>query len=53
MLEKWNVEVRLQTEMTPRLCAEIAPDVSVVATGSEIESIAIPGVQLKHVMSFT
>jgi 2,4-dienoyl-CoA reductase (NADPH2) len=50
MLEKWNVEVRLQTEMTPRLCAQIAPDVSVVATGSEIESIAIPGVQLKHVM---
>jgi len=50
MLKKWNVNVRLGTEVTPRLCAEIAPDVGVVATGSEIDTVPIPGVERNHVV---
>ena len=50
MLKKWNVEVRLGTEVTPPLCAQIAPDVSVVATGSEIEHFPIPGIDRSHVV---
>lgn len=50
MLKKWNVEVRLGTEVTPQLCAQIAPDVGVVATGSEIEPVPIPGANRSHVM---
>ncbi len=50
MLKKWNVDVRLGTEATPQLCAQIAPDVSVVATGSEIEHFPIPGVDRNHVV---
>lgn len=50
MLKKWNVDVRLGTEVTPKLCAQIAPDVSVVATGSEIEHFPIPGVDRNHVV---
>ena len=50
MLKKFNVEVRLGTEVTPQLCAQIAPDVSVVATGSEIEHFPIPGIHRNHVM---
>jgi 2,4-dienoyl-CoA reductase (NADPH2) len=50
MLKKWHVDVRLRTEVTPQLCAQIAPDVSVVATGSEIEQFPIPGVDRNHVV---
>lgn len=50
MLNKWRVDVRLGTEVTPQLCAQIAPDVSVVATGSEIEHFPIPGIQRNHVV---
>ena len=50
MLKKFNVEVRLGTEVTPQLCAQIAPDVSVVATGSEIEHFPIPGIHRNHVV---
>jgi 2,4-dienoyl-CoA reductase (NADPH2) len=49
MLKKFEVEVRLNTEATARLCAQLAPDVSVVATGSEMEHVAIPGSERKHV----
>ena len=49
-LKKWNVDVRLQTEVTPQLCAQLAPDVSVVATGSEIDGVTLPGKELSHVV---
>ncbi len=49
-MKKWNVDVRLSTEVTPKLCAQIAPDATVVATGSEIDSVAIPGMELNHVV---
>jgi 2,4-dienoyl-CoA reductase (NADPH2) len=50
MLKKWNVDVRLATEVTPQLCARIAPDVGVVATGSEIDPLPIPGAERNHVV---
>jgi 2,4-dienoyl-CoA reductase (NADPH2) len=50
VLKKWNVDVRLPTEVTPQLCAEIAPDVAVVATGSEIGPLPIPGAARNHVV---
>ena len=50
MLKKFNVEVRLGTEVTPQLCAQIAPDVAVVATGSEIKHFPIPGIHRNHVV---
>jgi 2,4-dienoyl-CoA reductase-like NADH-dependent reductase (Old Yellow Enzyme family)/thioredoxin reductase len=49
-LKKWNVDVRLETEVTPQLCTQMAPDVSVVATGSEIDGVALPGKDLPHVV---
>ncbi len=50
MLKEWNVELRLGTEATPRLCAQIAPDVTVISTGSEIEHLSIPGINRNHVV---
>jgi NADPH-dependent 2,4-dienoyl-CoA reductase/sulfur reductase-like enzyme len=50
VLKKWNVDVRLATEVTPQLCAQIAPDVAVVATGSEIGPLPIPGAARNHVV---
>lgn len=40
----------LGTDVTPRLCAQMAPDVSVVATGSEIDHLPIPGLNRNHVV---
>ena len=50
MFKKWRVDVRLGTEATPKLCAQFAPDVSVVASGSEIEHVPIPGIKRNHVV---
>jgi 2,4-dienoyl-CoA reductase (NADPH2) len=50
MLKKWRVDVRLGTEATPKLCAQIAPDVGVVASGSQIEHVSIPGIERTHVV---
>lgn len=49
-LRKWNVEVRLGTEVTPKLCAELAADVAVVATGSELDSVPLYGRNRKQVV---
>jgi 2,4-dienoyl-CoA reductase-like NADH-dependent reductase (Old Yellow Enzyme family)/thioredoxin reductase len=49
-LRKFHVDVRLGTEVTPKLCAQLAPDVSVVATGSEIDGVVLPGKELPHVV---
>jgi len=35
--------VRLGAEVTPQLCTQLAPDVAVVAAGSEIEPYPFPG----------
>jgi 2,4-dienoyl-CoA reductase (NADPH2) len=50
MLKKWQVVVRLETQATAKLCAEIAPDVSVVAAGSEMQPFDIPGMEQNHVV---
>ncbi|MBI4443399.1 MAG: FAD-dependent oxidoreductase [Acidobacteria bacterium] len=50
-LKKWNVEVRLHTEVTPQLCAQINPDVAVVATGSELDSVPLYGRNYSHVVN--
>ncbi len=49
-LKKRKVEVHLGTEVTPKLCAQIAPDVSVVAAGSQIDTPSIPGMDRNHVV---
>ncbi|MBI2815312.1 MAG: FAD-dependent oxidoreductase [Acidobacteria bacterium] len=49
-MKRYNVDVRLNTEMTPQLCSKIAPDVSVVATGSDIDGVSLPGMSLNNVV---
>jgi len=44
-MEKALVDVRLDTEVTPELASEIAPDVLVVAAGSKPYIPPIPGVE--------
>lgn len=50
-LKRWQVEVRLGTEVTPQLCAQTAPDVAVVAAGSEIAPVPLPGAEHYPVVS--
>ena len=49
VLRKRGVDVRLGAEVTPQACAQMAPDVAVVATGSEIEPFPLPGTDRNHV----
>ncbi|MBI4442299.1 MAG: FAD-dependent oxidoreductase [Acidobacteria bacterium] len=42
-LQRWNVEVRLNTDVTPQLCAQMQADVAVVATGSELDAVPLAG----------
>ena len=42
--------MRLQTELTPALAAKLTPDVGVVAAGSEIDGVTLPGKDLPHVV---
>lgn len=44
-----GVDIRLSTEATPALIAELAPDAVVIATGAVRERPAIPGGDLPHV----
>jgi 2,4-dienoyl-CoA reductase (NADPH2) len=43
-VKKQNIKVHLGIEFTKKLCAEIMPDVVVLATGAMIEKPAIPGI---------
>src|SRR5581483_785168 len=45
-----GVELRLETEATPRLVETLAPDVVVLATGSRPASLEVPGGDLPHVV---
>ncbi|MBP6105030.1 MAG: FAD-dependent oxidoreductase [Steroidobacteraceae bacterium] len=45
------IEIRLSTEATPALVAELQPDAIIVATGLRRTAPAIPGAELKHVWS--
>ncbi|MCP4655033.1 MAG: FAD-dependent oxidoreductase [bacterium] len=45
-----GVEVKLGTEVTPKLVRTLAPDVAVVATGAEIGRDQLPGSELPHVV---
>lgn len=45
------IEVRLETEASPALVAELKPDAVVVATGARRDAPPIPGADLKHVWS--
>ncbi len=49
MLEKLGVEVRLNTPVTPELCAEIKPDAIVAALGAETAAPPIPGLTGENV----
>ena len=51
MLSKLNVDVRLNTEVTPEYAAEISPDVIVIAVGSRELTPPIPGVNTIGVIS--
>jgi len=45
-----GVEVKLGTEVTPKLVQKLAPDAVVVATGAEIGPGQLPGSELPHVI---
>ena len=49
MLEKLGVEVRLNTPVTPELCAEIKPDAIVAALGASTAMPPIPGLEGENV----
>ena len=49
MLEKLGVEVRLNTPVTPALCAEIKPDAIVAALGASTAMPPIPGLEGENV----
>ena len=49
MLEKLGVEVRLNTEVTPALCAELKPDAIVAALGASTAKPPIPGIEGENV----
>ncbi|MCL2408327.1 MAG: FAD-dependent oxidoreductase [Oscillospiraceae bacterium] len=44
-MEKAGVDIRLNTEVTPELVREIAPDTLIIAAGAESVVPAIPGVE--------
>lgn len=49
-LELQNVEIRMNTEVTPELVASLEPDALAVAVGSIPRSLPIPGIDGKHVL---
>ena len=49
MLEKLGVEVRLNTPVTPELCAELKPDAIVAALGASTAMPPIPGLEGENV----
>ncbi|NLA87182.1 MAG: FAD-dependent oxidoreductase, partial [Clostridiales bacterium] len=49
-LAKAGVEVRLNTDVTPRLAEKIAPDVLIVAVGASPVIPPIPGIESNHVI---
>ena len=51
MLEKLGVEVRLNTPVTPALCAELKPDAIVAALGAADAMPPIPGLDGANVVS--
>jgi pyruvate/2-oxoglutarate dehydrogenase complex dihydrolipoamide dehydrogenase (E3) component len=52
-MEKAGVDVRLNTEVTPALCEELAPDALVVAVGAEPVIPPIPGIDGENVIIAT
>lgn len=48
-----GAEIRLNTEVTPAMIAEIQPDALVVAVGSELKRPPIPGINGKNVITVT
>ena len=50
-IKKLPVEVRLKTEVTPALVAEIKPDVIILATGGTFQTLQVPGVKRTNVLS--
>jgi len=50
-LEREGVEVQLETEVTPALVEKFAPDVAIVATGSEALVPPIPGIDGPRVVT--
>ena len=50
LIGKKNIEVRLNTAVTPELAKEIAPDVIISAVGAEPSMPPIPGIQGENVL---
>lgn len=51
-LELLDVEIRLNTAVTPRLIKEMKPDAAIIAIGSEPIPSAIPGADLPNVFTY-
>ena len=52
-VQKRNIEIRLQAEVTPELAKEISPDFLILAVGGEPTIPDIPGVDNPKVMTIT
>ncbi len=50
-VETGRVDLRLSTQATPHLIAELNPDHVIVATGARRQGIDLPGSELPHVLS--
>lgn len=51
VLQRLNVPIELEVEVTPALIAKLKPDVVVLATGSRPRPSEIPGANMAHVVS--
>lgn len=52
-LQRLNVPIETNVEVTAELIAKLQPDVVVVATGSKPQPSSVPGADLPHVISIT
>lgn len=50
-IKKLPVDVRLQTEVTPELVAEVKPDVVILANGGKFVKLEVPGIDRVNVFS--
>jgi len=51
-MKDFEIDIRLETEVTPDLVVKEKPDAVIVATGSEAGACYIPGADQPHVMTF-
>jgi 2,4-dienoyl-CoA reductase-like NADH-dependent reductase (Old Yellow Enzyme family)/thioredoxin reductase len=51
-IKKSNVEVHLETEVTPELVKKVMPDALIIAVGASPATPRIPGIEKRHVINF-